>query len=161
LETPPASSHFDHKQRIHPPKSVAPAAATYEPNITTTPVITAPSPSLMDLFMLSMMQQQQQRFAFSSTPPPLQPQPAIAGSAPSPTKHKHHKVLLDEFCTHYLVPAVDQERLEKLEFRPGNNISKLEREDWQGQAGFSKLAWDRMLGKHAEFLNDVKLGVWA
>ena len=51
--------------------------------------------------------------------------------------------------------------MDNLEFIPGDRgIEKLDREDWQGDAGFTKLAWDRVLRKHKEFLADVSKGMW-
>ena len=52
-------------------------------------------------------------------------------------------VSLSEFCEHYEIDEDDQGHLAKLKFHPGDcRIDKLGREDWQGYAGFSKLAWD-------------------
>lgn len=71
-------------------------------------------------------------------------------------------VSLSEFCEHYEIDEDDQGRLAKLKFHPGDcRIDKLGREDWQGYAGFSKLAWDDVIMKHKVFLRDVKAGSWA
>jgi hypothetical protein len=86
------------------------------------------------------------------------------GSAPtSPLKIALPRpVPLSEFCEHYEIDQDDQERLAKLKFHPGDRrIDKLGREDWQGYAGFSKLAWDDVITKHRVFLRDVKAGCWA
>jgi hypothetical protein len=70
-------------------------------------------------------------------------------------------VPLSEFCEHYEIDEEDQGRLAKLKFLPGDRrIDKLGREDWQGYAGFSKLAWDDVIMKHKVFLRDVKAGCW-
>ena len=39
-------------------------------------------------------------------------------------------------------------------------MEKLDREDWQGHAGFAKLAWEDFLAKHKTFISDVKSGKW-
>jgi hypothetical protein len=71
-------------------------------------------------------------------------------------------VSLSEFCEHYEIDEDDQEHLAKLKFHPGDRqIDKLGRENWQGYAGFSKLAWDDVITKHRVFLRDVKAGCWA
>ena len=70
-------------------------------------------------------------------------------------------VSLSEFCKHYEIDEDDQGCLAKLKFLPGDcQIDKLGWEDWQGYAGFSKLAWDDVIMKHNIFLCDVKAGGW-
>ena len=39
-------------------------------------------------------------------------------------------------------------------------MEKLDREDWQGHAGFAKLTWEDFLAKHKTFISDVKSGKW-
>jgi hypothetical protein len=127
------------------------------------------SPSLIELLTLSLLQQQQSHLAgqtYHAPPQPLPPPPSlrshsVLSAPPSPTKLQHRMITLDEFCEHYSISPADRERLEKLEYCPGNAINKLEREDWQGQAGFSKLLWNWMLETHHTFLNDVQQGFWA
>ena len=49
----------------------------------------------------------------------------------------------------------------KLEFVPGDRGNeRLGQEDWQGDAGFTKLTWDHILWKHKGFLVDVSRGLW-
>ncbi|KIK04473.1 hypothetical protein K443DRAFT_57212, partial [Laccaria amethystina LaAM-08-1] len=67
------------------------------------------------------------------------------GSAPtSPLKIVLPRpVSLDEFCDHYGIDDEDRARLSKLKVQPGDRrVEKLDREDWQGHAGFAKLSWD-------------------
>jgi hypothetical protein len=141
------------------------AQTTHEPDIVTAPTATSTSQSILEILMLTLLQQQPRFNPYGPNPyalPPAPPTPLLAPSLPpSPTKPKHWEVLLDEFCTHYSISTADQKQLEKLEYCPGNAINKLDREDWQLQAGFSKLAWNQMLAKHEEFLHNVKNGLWA
>ena len=47
---------------------------------------------------------------------------------------------LEEFCIHYAVNDEDRACLMKLKVQPGyQHVEKLDREDWQGHAGFAKL----------------------
>ena len=92
--------------------------------------------SLMDLMMLNMIQQQQQQFRVSAVPGIVAaPAPAAAthshsvGSAPqSPAKFRLPNIPLAAFCERYNITSTDQERLEKLEFLPGDRIDKLSEE---------------------------------
>jgi hypothetical protein len=86
------------------------------------------------------------------------------GSAPtSPVKIPLPRMIsLAEFCEHYEIDDEDQNRLIKLKFQPGDRrADKLEREDWHGHAGFSKLSWDDFISKHKQFVREVKAGNWA
>jgi hypothetical protein len=112
--------------------------------------------------MVNLLQQQQAQLRFiNPQPQQLSESATVVSTPPSPNKLRHRVVTLDEFCNYYSVSTADRERLEKLEYTPGDAINKLEREDWQGQASFSKLAWTRMLEKHQAFLKDIRNGVWA
>ena len=85
------------------------------------------------------------------------------GSAPgSPLKViLPRPISLEEFCIHYAVDDEDRARLAKLKVQPGDRrVEKLDREDWQGHAGFAKLAWEDFLAKHKTFISDVKSGKW-
>ena len=64
------------------------------------------------------------------------------GSAPTSLKVTLPRpVSLSEFSKHYEIDEDDQGRLAKLKFLPNDRqIDKLGLEDWQGHAGFSKLA---------------------
>lgn len=97
--------------------------------------------------------------------PSARPQTPLAapGSAPtSPLKIVlPYPVSLSDFCEKYEIDEEDKGRLEKLKFQPGDRrVEKLEREDWQGHAGFSKLSWDDFVAKHKIFIRDVKAGCW-
>jgi hypothetical protein len=97
-------------------------------------------------------------------PQPFRRGPDGPNSAPpSPVKVVLPRpVTLSEFCEHYEIDGDDEARLVKLKFHPGDRrIEKLGREDWQGYAGFSKLAWEDVVTKHKLFLRDVKGGCWA
>jgi len=39
-------------------------------------------------------------------------------------------------------------------------VEKLDHEDWQGNAGFAKLAWEDFLTKHKTFISDMKTRKW-
>ena len=70
-------------------------------------------------------------------------------------------VSLEEFCIHYAVDDEDRAHLMKLKVQPGDqHVEKLDREDWQGHAGFAKLTWEDFLAKHKIFVSDVKTGKW-
>lgn len=72
-----------------------------------------------------------------------------------------YPVSLDEFCECYRIDDEDKGRLAKLKFQPGDRrVEKLERKDWQGHAGFSKLSWNDFLSKHKTFVCDIKAGCW-
>jgi hypothetical protein len=52
--------------------------------------------------------------------------------------------------------------LKRLDILPGDvkGIASLEREDWSGEAGFSKLGWDRFKDLHIQFMQDIRDGVF-
>jgi len=51
--------------------------------------------------------------------------------------------------------------LSKLKVQLGDrHVEKLDREDWQGHAGFAKLSWDDFIIKHKLFVTNVKAGKW-
>jgi hypothetical protein len=147
-----------------PPNVLQVAAAPAAPAATATPSIT-------DLFMLHMLQQSQ--FLANGQPPastatgpllPIQRTTSISAtttlSAP-PSPSKHRRVLLDEFFEFYEIEQVDRQRLSKLDYRPGDAIGKLPEAEWREGAGFSTLAWDRMLNINRRFLKDVRNGPWS
>ncbi|KAF8151377.1 hypothetical protein B0H34DRAFT_861891 [Crassisporium funariophilum] len=143
--------------------------------------------SLVDLMVLNMMQQQQQQqqywppfpyygpyphpSGFSPapsvvTPPTVPSAPAQAPnlavkSAPqSPANFQLPNVSLPAFCERYNVNAVDQERLEKLEFQPGDKINTLPEAKWKTFAGFTSLSWCRILDKNHMFVHNARTGQW-
>jgi hypothetical protein len=133
------------------------------PNPPPAPAPASASPNLTELLTLHILQQSQIQFASHNSTPqtgaPLLPTPSQPSAPPSPAKHR--PVSIDEFCTFYSISQADRERLDKLDYQPGDAIDKLERIDWNGEAGFAKLGWERMLGTHRRFLKDVRLGVWS
>ncbi|KAJ7185986.1 hypothetical protein C8R46DRAFT_1025906 [Mycena filopes] len=176
LDKAPVSAQFDIKNHI---KTQAPAVAP--PNLQ--PLIPVPAqnpvPSqtdkLLEMMTMSLMLQHQQQqhhltaplvapIAVAPAPAPAAPVHAplpVVSAPPSPAKPNHRPVSLAEFCAHYEIPQYF-ERLEKLEYEPGDNgIKSLEREDWQNVAGFSRLAWEKVLLKHKTFIADVCAGLWA
>jgi len=92
---------------------------------------------------------------------PVAPPPPLS-APPSPVKALPRLVPLAEFCAFYLVPADTEEKLRKLDVMPGDvrGIVSLEREDWAGEGGFSKLGWDRFKELHARFMRDVRDGIF-
>jgi hypothetical protein len=72
------------------------------------------------------------------------------------------EISLDDFAIRYKVSEIDHARLKQLEVIPGEEdaLEGLSRDDWTG-AGFSKLSWDRFLGKHRQFMKDVQDGLWS
>jgi len=70
-------------------------------------------------------------------------------------------VSLDEFCDIYGFGDEVKARLDKLGVQPGDRrVERLEREEWQGFGGFSRLAWEDFLQKHKSFVSDVLAGNW-
>jgi hypothetical protein len=95
--------------------------------------------------------------------PPSNPVPNHVSAPPSPSKafRLPHPVSCREFCDRYNISAADEEKLNTLEFIPGEReIEALGREDWQEVAKFSKLGWGRFLAKHKQFMADVASGGW-
>jgi hypothetical protein len=161
LEKPPLFPYFDIKQQIHPPKTTAITNHNHEVSVLSPAPAPTATNSLLELLTLSIIQQQQAQLAGQAIHTQVPRQPLASLPSSPNVKSRHRSVSMDEFCTTYSDSASDRERLERLEYCPGDAIHKLEREDWQGQAGFSKLAWDRILEKHQEFLKDVRQGRWS
>ena len=148
------------------------------------------APSINDLFLQQLLQNQQPNLLlnlllqqsqhninsstlqhlpqFSNTsgtqgpgqPPVTLPPPLSA--PPSPVKALPRIVPLAEFCAFYSVPADTEEKLQRLDVMPGDvrGIVSLEREDWAGEGGFSKLGWDRFKELHGRFMRDVRDGIF-
>lgn len=162
---------------VVPPPPIS-AVAVVPPAIAPSAVAAPVAPSLLELMMLNMLQTQAQAarhqahfstFNYPHLPTPgVQPPIPIAiparTASPVPTspgpKLVHPQVTLDEFCAYYSISLADRECLDKLKYCPGDALEKLDREDWQGEAGFSKLAWCCMLEVHRTFMRDVKRGIW-
>ena len=81
-------------------------------------------------------------------------------SAPS-SPSKHRRVSLDEFFEFYDIKQVDCEHLSKLDYHPGDAISKLPEAEWHEGAGFLTLAWDQMININRHFSKDVRNGLWS
>ncbi|KAF8972451.1 hypothetical protein BDZ97DRAFT_2070421 [Flammula alnicola] len=98
--------------------------------------------------------------------PPYQkpPSPLISNAPPvliSPKAALRLKVPLSEFCTRYDLSESDQEKLLKLEYRPGNRVvEKLPESEWKDRGQFSFIGWETFLDAHRMFLEDAKDGKW-
>ncbi|KAJ3803555.1 hypothetical protein F5876DRAFT_85048 [Lentinula aff. lateritia] len=89
---------------------------------------------------------------FASSYQPVLSTPTSLSNSPN--------VTLSSFCQFYHISDVDKQRLEMLEYRPGNHaIESLEKEEWSG-ASFKPLSWSNIMAMHQKFLKDVKAGMW-
>lgn len=89
------------------------------------------------------------------TPPP-HAQSASTFSSPGTTMS--HSVSLSEFCMKYHLSAQTQEKLEKLDYTPGNKvIESLSEADWK-ESGLSVLASHSFLLAHRKFCEDICSG---
>ncbi|KAJ7851900.1 hypothetical protein B0H14DRAFT_3659673 [Mycena olivaceomarginata] len=149
LDKAPLPTQFDIKYRLKASSVAAPLPVA--------PLLPQPGPGptpsstdkILELLAMSMMMQQQQHH---------QPSHSCAFA---PISLAHRSVSLTEFCTYYDIPQ-HLEKLEKLEYELGDGgIMTLGQDDWQQVAVFSKLAWDKVLSKHKQFVKDVPAGVWA
>ncbi|THU81438.1 hypothetical protein K435DRAFT_873343 [Dendrothele bispora CBS 962.96] len=176
---PPAANCFDYSQRLKPPKQVL---STSIPTPTSTiptsaptaadPVAAHPAMSandtsrdrLIDVMIVSLLQQAVNATAHTSNTASSNQLTAAAStsvpnSAPSSPCRPIH-VTLDKFCSQYHLSDKDKERLEELEYTPGNrSIDKLCSAEWK-DVGFKTLSWNKVLEAHYRFLKDVKSGVW-
>jgi hypothetical protein len=126
------------------------------------------NPALTQLFLQQLLSQSLPvQAAVAPIPGPVSVNvpalPASSSAPPSPTKliRLPRPVSCHDFCDRYEVSPGDEAKLDALEFIPGDwSIERLGRENWQGDAGFTKLGWDRILQKHKEFLADVSKGSW-
>lgn len=178
VEKPPISSHFDFKSRIlpkvtaRPPVEPVPVPA-YPQTLPTTSQNTS-STSLVDILLINMIQQQQQQQLHLPVPPAYTPPvifppstvapavqaPSVFSAPQSPAKFQLPNVTLMAFCERYNINATDQQRLEKLEFQPGDKIDNLPDDDWKTFAGFTSLSWRRIVDKNGIFLRDARNGLW-
>jgi len=188
IEKPPTSRHFAEDQRIHAPASTAVLAPVPVPQFPiSAPTqysqdlllqLAISNPALAQLFL----QQNNQLMvpapqyipapilAPASAPglhisvpsaPTLASVPKSAPPSPSKAIKLPRPVSTHEFCNWYSISASDETKLNLLEFIPGDRgVEKLGREEWHGVGTFSKLAWDRFLSKHRDFLADIVKGVW-
>ena len=71
-----------------------------------------------------------------------------------------HDVSLSDFCTKYRLSAHTKERLEELDYLPGNKVvESLSEADWK-EAGLSVLASRSFLAAHLDFCEAIGTGVW-
>ncbi|KAF7371778.1 hypothetical protein MVEN_00034400 [Mycena venus] len=177
LTEAPSSTQFDIKNRIKSHTAAAPPPHIPPTTVTAThpaPTQAFSSEKLVEMLAMSIMLQQQQQhhhqqpqqpFPFPPAPMPTPVLPLVnlspvSSAPPSPAKVAHRAVSLEEFCTHYDIMQ-HHERLQKLEYEPGDKgITSLGRDEWQQFAGFSKLAWDKVLTKHKELMKDAQAGLW-
>jgi hypothetical protein len=189
IEKPPTLKHFAEDQRIQPPASAAVLASIPVPQFPITAPTQSSQDLLLQLAIsnpalaqLFLHQQNNQLMVPapqyipapiltpSSAPelhisapsaPTLASMPQSAPPSPSKAIKLPRPVSTREFCNRYSISASDETKLDLLEFIPGDRgVEKLGREEWHGVGTFSKLAWDRFLSKHREFLADIVKGVW-
>lgn len=166
IYSPPTSTHFAESQRLRTPASAAKAVAP----VLAEPMSAAPPYAMHYGYPPPFPHPSSYPASFPYPPyppyPPMFAPPRVdgaPGSAPtSPTKIILPRAIsLAEFCDRYEIDDEDRGCLTKLKFQPGDRrVEKLEREDWHGHAGFSKLSWDDFLSKHKQFVRDVKAGLW-
>ena len=67
---------------------------------------------------------------------------------------------LADFCVHYDISKLDEDKLALLEYKPGNEaVLKLDLEDWK-EVKFLKQGWTAFLDAHKRFIQDVRDGSW-
>jgi len=83
---------------------------------------------------------------FAALPPQS---PGIATTA--------HNVSLAEFCAEYRISKSDKEKLERLEYCPGDrNVEWLDEKDWREFGSFIRLGWENFLAAHRRFCTAIK-----
>lgn len=171
------------------PKNTMPVAENSLMPAASFPVATPASSSLMETLMMTLLQRQQMHlknqqfmqlcmdpnfallppntFATQASIPPACPMtphamphaPATSSAPASPLKFCH--VSLEEFCNFYSLDNSVASGLSRLKYTPGDrNLEKLEREDWRDDGKLSKLEWQKALDTQAQFLKDVRNGIW-
>lgn len=69
-------------------------------------------------------------------------------------------VSLGDFCYYYNISGSDRDKLELLEYRPGDNaVLTLSSDDWK-EVKFTTLGWKGFILAHKRFVRDAKDGVW-
>ncbi|KDR71134.1 hypothetical protein GALMADRAFT_102840 [Galerina marginata CBS 339.88] len=177
LDRPPESKHFDKSACITTPNAKHANEATPALTLAAPPpaaVAPAPAPStntadLIGLLLVGMLQQQQAamvpKLAAPEAPVAVPAVPASSTIAPAPAVLIADSAIipdisLDDFCARYRVDPKDRERLEKIEFRPGDDLDSLGPDEWKAFGGFAALSWARIKTKNQEFIRDVQLGKW-
>ena len=71
------------------------------------------------------------------------------------------RVPLPNFCTRYFISDSNQQKLQELEYQPGDKlVENLEEKEWKEGAKFSAHGWRGFLAAHRQFCEDVKEGLW-
>ncbi|PCH45002.1 hypothetical protein WOLCODRAFT_155023 [Wolfiporia cocos MD-104 SS10] len=178
LDNPPTSTH-SYVQRLKAPIASASNTAVALPTASSTP-----PDMLINLLMLQTLQQQQQnsqnlsmltnltnlintgvapsKSGSGSSSVPDSSDPTNSSSMSEPwAVPLPRQITLEEFCARYNIPDGDHKKLELLEVELGDRRCKeLDKDTWHGDAGFTKLAWDRFKEKHARFCQDIQKGLW-
>ncbi|EIN05459.1 hypothetical protein PUNSTDRAFT_137572 [Punctularia strigosozonata HHB-11173 SS5] len=101
-------------------------------------------------------------------PPYMLPLPIMnpVTPSPSPSRKRSHEVLLGsspvkatislkEFCDKYGLPESTKERLEEMEFMPGDSLSGVPESEWKA-VGFKLFSWNRVVRANTEYKKTVK-----
>ncbi|KAJ7714415.1 hypothetical protein DFH07DRAFT_763049 [Mycena maculata] len=166
IDNAPASAQFDIKYRLKTPAHIPTSVRNEAVALPTAPQAPTPSSAsekLLEMLAISMLQQQQQQQHQTQPQPlslPLPPhsRPRLPIPAPFCRLPGLQKSPAIEFCESYGIKEEPMERLRKPEYEPGDEgILLLKREDWETYAGFAKLGWDKVLGRHCRFMADVQV----
>jgi hypothetical protein len=174
MEKPPVSNHFSDAQKLR-------AAPPLQP---VQPQLPPPLPNYQAQYaaMQPPFQQYPPQFGFQHYPYPqpdlgflpypghhMQPVPHFNPATPrheepvisSPGIALRLRIPLANFCTRYFISDSDQQKLQELEYRPGDKlVENLEEKEWKEGAKFSALGWRGFLAAHRQFCEDVKEGLW-
>ncbi|KAJ7751587.1 hypothetical protein B0H16DRAFT_1839872 [Mycena metata] len=171
VERAPLSVQFDIKNCIKTQPVAVPVPAGQQVMLAPAPASLTSADKLMELFTMWMMmwQMQQPHFPFCAvsrpacvicSPSTYSPSRSLRPKSHSTSSIVSRDVSLGKFCTYYGI-SQHSHGLEKLGYKPGDKgIVTLEREDWNGVAGFGKLTWDKVLTKHHQLLKDAQTGLW-
>ena len=73
-----------------------------------------------------------------------------------------HDVTLSEFCDRYHIPDGNKQKLELLEYHPGNPaVEKFDDHEWRTIGKFTKIGWEMFLAAHKKFCREIKAGTWS
>ena len=189
LEIPPTSTHFNITACIKRKITKAEDPLVHDPQVATANQAAVPSaPPLQPAMHAQIPQPPIWPTAFNGLPPPWMyghhaypypPVPNYPGfpygqppgmfpvlpakdlsPASSPGTAFHLGIPLADFCARYKISKSDEEKLESLEYKPGNKaILTLTADDWK-EVKFTVLGWKAFLEAHKRFLRDVKDGLW-